>query len=60
LKCGIEFPNGLLFADALVTLQPLDDRAACPCDGHRQLCLSGAWRTFDDDWLLHLVRQKNQ
>jgi hypothetical protein len=53
LKGAIEFPDGLLFVDAFIALEALDDRIVGRRDRMRKGGLSASRRPFDDNWLLH-------
>src|SRR5580704_4249137 len=53
LKSTVELPDGLLFIDALIALQPLDDGIPSHRDRLGQSGLATARRTFNNHRLLH-------
>src|SRR5712692_9770912 len=53
LKGTVELPDRLLFVDALITLQPLDDGIPSCRDRLGQGSLATARRTFHNHRLLH-------
>jgi len=53
LKSAIELADGLLFIDALITLEPFDDGITGYCDRLSERRFPASRRPFDNDRLLH-------